>query len=263
MKILDVPQRGSRGNVVASQNRFGQFLRERVSPDQPGTPAQRVAWANMAALSRLWNQLEEERWEAWRRLAESVHSRPNLGQSGPLDGCLLFKKLNRVLATCGREPLLDPPPLPAFGPNPVAGFEVHRTNSGPLFKLLVLPKVRWEARSPLEDIMVFSWAPCNAGTAQNNRYAFLGLLPAPVHGECDITAMYLAKLKQWRSLADRRYHLSLPASRVFIRAWQQVNGWENESGMFRASALVRATGRRKARDRAAAPHKALAANDGK
>ena len=84
-----------------------------------------------------------------------------------------------------------------------------------------------------------------------------------MNGECDITAMYLAKLGEWRRLADRRYHLSLPDSRVFIRAWQQVNGWENELGMFRASALVPATGSRTIRERAAALRKALAARDGK
>jgi hypothetical protein len=263
MRKLDVPQSGSLGNMVASRNRFGSFVRERVSPNQPGTPAQRAVWANMTALSRLWNELEEERWDAWRRLAESVHSRPNLRQSGPLDGCLLFKKLNRVLCTCGREPLLDPPPPPAFGPNPAAGFEVRSTSAGLSFKLLASPKVRWETRPPLEDIMVFGWAPCNAGAAKNNRYAFLGLLPAPVNGECDITAMYLAKLKEWRRLADRRYQVPLPDSRVFIRAWQQVNGWENELGMFRASALVPATGSRRVRERAAALRKALAARDGK
>ena len=112
MIVKDVPQKGSRGNVVASRNRFGQFQRARVSPDQPGTPAQRASWANMKDLSRLWNELGQARWAAWRRLAAEVHSRPKLNQSGPLDGCQLFKKLNRVLATCGREPLLDPPPLP-------------------------------------------------------------------------------------------------------------------------------------------------------
>jgi hypothetical protein len=61
MKIYDIPQRGARGNVVASRNRFGQYQRARVSPDQPGTAAQRGVWGNMPTLSRLWNELAEER----------------------------------------------------------------------------------------------------------------------------------------------------------------------------------------------------------
>jgi hypothetical protein len=87
MRVLDVPQKGARGNTVTSRNRFGRFQRERVSPNQPATDAQRAAWANMTELSRLWNELGQARWVAWRRLAATVHSRSALSQSGPLDGC--------------------------------------------------------------------------------------------------------------------------------------------------------------------------------
>ena len=206
-------------------------------------------------LSGLWNKLAEEQRADWRRLAEKVHSRPKLGQSGALDGCQLFKKLNSVLATCGREPLFDPPPPPRFGPNPVIGFEVRRDAGKIVFKLQITRRARWEARSPLEDIMVFGWAPCNAGVAKNSLYAFLGLVPAPVDWESNITAAYLAKLKEWRKLADKRYRIPLEGSKLFIRVWQQVNGWENHLGMFQGSALIpadaggaaveRAAGRRK------------------
>jgi hypothetical protein len=51
-RILEVPQKGARGYIVASRNRFGRFHRERVSPDQPGTPAQRLAWDNHIQLER-------------------------------------------------------------------------------------------------------------------------------------------------------------------------------------------------------------------
>jgi hypothetical protein len=244
MRVADVPQRGSRGGVVASRNRFGQFQRERVAPDQPGTAAQRASWENMTDLSRLWNELSEERWAAWRRLAAEVHSRPKLSQSGPLDGCQLFKKLNRVLATCGREPLLDPPPRPAFDPNPVVGFTIRNGKRGPLFKLRLSPRAAATPSPAMGDIMVFGWAPFNAGVGKNDIYAFLGLLPPPAEGESDITDEYLEKLKQWRKLKNKRYHIPLEGSRVFIRVWQQVNGWENEVGMFRASARVPADGGR-------------------
>jgi len=86
--------------------------------------------------------------------------------------------------------------------------------------------------------MVFAWAPCNAGVDKNTHYAFLGLLPAPVKGECDITTLYLNKLKEWRRLKHKSYHIRLEGSRIFIRVSQQINGWENELGMFRAHALV-------------------------
>ncbi len=238
MRIQDVPQKGKRGKIVASRNRFGQYLRQHVSPKQPGTTAQRAVWANMAELSWLWNHLSEQRRQAWCELGLEAESRRSLGQSGPLGGILLFKKLNSVLQICGREVLLDPPPPPAFGPNPVAGFAVGKHRGGLALKVKLSPDFCWEDRPPLEDLMVFAWAPCNAGVAKNSLYAFLGLLPRPTNGQSNITELYLTKLKQWRKLKHQRYHIPLAGSRIFIRVWQQVNGWENELGMFRANALT-------------------------
>ena len=238
MKFRDVPQSGSRGNTVASRNRSGPYHRARVSPDQPATAAQCGTWVNMSDLSRLWNLLEEEQRLAWEGLSEEGHSRPNLGISGRLSGCLLFKKLNLVLVTCQRQPLLDPPPLPQFSPNPVRGFKIRKVRSRIALILKVSQKLPWQDRPPLEDIMVQSWAPCHPGTRKNDLYSFLGFPPAPVGEESDFTDIYLQKLKEWRKMEDQRYRVPLEGSKIFIRVIQQVNGWQNELGRFQASALV-------------------------
>ena len=238
MRFQDVPQKGKRGKVVASRNRFGPYQKEFVAPKQPGTAAQQGVWGNMTEFSWVWNELDDVRRIAWRRRALEVHSRPSMGKSASLDGALLLKKINMVLRTCGREPLLDPPPLPSFSPNPVVGFAIRKRKGGIALKVKVSPDVRWEDRPALEDLMVYAWAPCNAGVDKNSHYAFLGLLPAPVRGESDITELFLKKLKEWRKLKDKSYHIPLEGSRIFIRVWQQVNGFENEVGMFLANALV-------------------------
>ena len=236
-----MPQRGKRGKIIASRNRFGPYQKEFVSPRQPGTASQRNVWGNMSQLWRVWNELSDERFAAWRRRALEVRSRSTLGQSGPLDGALLFRKINTVLQTCGRELLLDPPPLPAFGPNPVVGFSVREARGGISLRVKLAPDVRWEDRPAAEDLMVFAWAPCNSGVGNNSLYAFLGLLPAPTKSWCDIAKLYLKKLKEWRRLKHKRYHVPLAGSRIFIRVWQQVTGWENELGRFVGDARVPAT----------------------
>jgi len=238
MRFQDVPQKGKRGKIVASRNRFGPYHKEFVSPKQPGTAAQQVVWANMTEFSRLWNEFSDERRVAWRRQAEEVHSRHSLTESGPLDGLLFFKKINSVLRTCGRALLLDPPPVPVFGPNPVIGFAIREARGRLALRLKLAPEVCWDDRPAEEDLMVYAWAPRNAGVDHNHHYAFLGLLPAPVRGESDITKLYLKKLEAWRKLKDQSYHLPLAGSRIFLRVWQQVNGWENEVGMFQANTLV-------------------------
>ena len=82
--------------------------------------------------------------------------------------------------------------------------------------------------------MVYGWAPLNAGADKNDLYAFLGVRPAPEGEEIDFTELYMKKLKEWRKLKHKRYHVPLEGAKVFIRVWQQVN----ELGMFRASAFV-------------------------
>jgi hypothetical protein len=233
MKTLAGPQSGAQGDIVASRNRSGQFLRQRVSPHNPRTAAQRRVRDNLRTFSRLWNQLTEPQRAAWCAAACHVLSRPRLGKAYPLDGQKFFNKINTVLATCGREPLLDPPPRPAFGPNPVVALTTTNGPGGITFMLRL-------SEPPAEDIMVFASPPCNAGRSYCSNFSFIGLLPAPVECISHITRLYLNKLKELKKL--KRYRLvALAGLRVFIRAVQQVNGWENRPYMFASSAVIPAS----------------------
>ena len=78
--------------------------------------------------------------------------------------------------------------------------------------------------------MVFGAAPCSAGRKKWRNGAYLGLLPAPVGGESDITELYV-----------ERYGEPKAGERVFIRTRQQRGGWEDDdtdiSGVVRAEPL--------------------------
>ena len=189
MKTLAGPQSGARGDEVASRNRSGQFLRKRVSPRNPRTAAQRRVREYMRTFSRLWNKLTEPQRAAWCADACNVLSRPKLGKPRPLDGQKFFNKINTVLAICGREPLLEPPPRPEFGPNPVIALTA--TNGPGGFALMLSL-----SETPAEDIMVFASPPCSAGREYCSIFSFLGLLPAGPGAERDITKQYLKKLKE-------------------------------------------------------------------
>ena len=230
MKTLAGPQSGARGDEVASRNRSGQFLRKRVSPKNPRTAAQRRVRKYMRTFSRLWNKITEPQRVAWCAGACEVLSRPKLGKPRPLDGQKFFNKINTVLATCGRAPLLDPPPRPQFGPNPVIAFTA---TNGPGAIALELGL----SEAPKEDIMVFASPPCNAGRSYCSNFGFMGLLPAADESISHITRLYLRKLRELKKLKRYR-HVALAGSRVFVRAVQQVNGWEDKRHMFVSSAVV-------------------------
>ena len=71
----------------------------------------------------------------------------------------------------------------------MVGFAIRQARGSIALKLKVSPALRWEDRPALVDVMVYAWAPCNPGVSRNSHYAFLGLLPAPVKGESDITKL--------------------------------------------------------------------------
>jgi hypothetical protein len=230
MKTLDGPQSGARGDIVASRNRSGQFQRKRVSPRNPRTAAQRRIRGDMCRFSHLWSQITEPQRVAWHAVAHTVPSRPKLGKPRPLDGQKLFNKINTVLATCGREPLLEPPSRPQFGPNPVVALTASNDRGGIALKLSI-------SQPPAEDIMVFASPPCSAGRSYCSNFSFLCLLPAPAECLNDLTRLYLKKLNEWKKL--KRYRgVALPGSRIFIRTWQQWNGWENKAFMRTTSVVI-------------------------
>jgi hypothetical protein len=95
-----------------------------------------------------------------------------------------------------------------FGVNPVGPLSVVNGPNGPRLLLAVTGPVT-------EDIMVFGQAPCCAGRMKRRNVVYLGLLPTPENGLCDITDIYVAKYGPLR-----------PGTKLFIVTRQQKNGWE-------------------------------------
>jgi hypothetical protein len=113
-----------------------------------------------------------------------------------------------------------PPALPPFSPNPVA--ELLATNEGSILqlKLHVLSQ-------PVEHTLVLGARPCSPGVRCVQRFPFLGFLPAPVDGRCDITDLFV-----------KRYGLPALGKAFFIRTRQHINGWNDPPKQVRA--IVRA-----------------------
>ena len=93
------------------------------------------------------------------------------------------------------------------------------------------------SETPKEDMMVFASPPCNAGRSYCSNFGFIGLLPAPNDCIGHITCLYLQKVKEPKKL-ERYLHVALAGSRIFIRAWQQVDAWECCGQMRLTEALV-------------------------
>jgi hypothetical protein len=97
------------------------------------------------------------------------------------------------------------------------------------------------SETPAEYLIVFASPPCNAGRSYCSNFSLHGLLPAPDECMSHITRLYLKKLKEPKKL-KRYLHVALAGSRIFLRAWQQVEGWECRGQMRLTEALVPARG---------------------
>ena len=209
MKIIDVPQSGHLGTFISYKTRYGQFRRPYVIPSDPQTPAQLRHRRNMGRPAARWRVLAEIQRASWNAFAEQFHSRNNLGKSGQLTGFNLFVKINSNLADIGDPEVDEPPAFPQFDVNPVGDLII--TNSGDIVTLKLIVPV-----APSHHILVMGTKPLSAGRSFPGRFIFLGLLPEPRDGMCDITEMYRA-----------RFGVPPAQTRIFIRTLEQVNGWKS------------------------------------
>ena len=198
MKFIDIPQSGKLGTFISFRNRYGPCRRPYKVPRDPQSAAKRRvrAWFGRAAAS--WRALTDNQRTAWRSRAES-----------PAHGYNLFVSINANLAFIGLDPVADPPNNPVFTGNPVGDLVI--TNSGGVITLqLPVPT------APAQYTLVYGTAPCSPGLSFPPRFYFLGLLPDPVAGISDITALYVARFGQ-----------PPPNRRIFVQTVQQFNGWKN------------------------------------
>jgi hypothetical protein len=209
-RIIDIPKSGRSGDGVYAMRGKTLYRRRYVVPRNPRTIAQRQARDAFKNAAKAWGMklTETQRW-AWELVGMQEMSKPRLWQAGELLGEQVFTARNSVLLRVGKEILLWPTPRPVFKANPVSELSVTNGRDGVRIKL--------RASGPVEeDIMVFGQAPCSAGRKKWRRGAYLCLLPAPVGGEVDITAQYVA-----------RFGEPEPGTKVFIRTQQQRDGWKH------------------------------------
>jgi hypothetical protein len=200
---------GKRGTTVSIHTAFGQAERQLAVPKNPRTPAQQRVRVTLGSIASRWRGLTDSQRAAWTALASDTRSQPRLGQSGRLNGCQLFIKINCTLAAAGMEQVVEPPERAIFATNPVGALTITN-NAGVIALKLAVP------RAPAHYVMVLGTSPCSAGISRPRRFTLLGTLPASAAGMSDITDLYVAK-----------YGVPPVSARVFIRTRQTANGWED------------------------------------
>lgn len=111
MKILDVPRSGSYEDKTSSRNRYGQYVRARATPVNPGSTFQGVVRARLSANAAAWRALTDAQRAGWESLGSQMVRTDSLGQSYALNGFGAFCSVNNNLDAAGDSTVSAAPGL--------------------------------------------------------------------------------------------------------------------------------------------------------
>lgn len=150
--IVDI--RGSVGSETFSRNSAGLYVRERVTPTDPGSADQLACRASMSALATAWSAtLSEPQRAAWRKYG-AQHPRNNTwGTPVFSSGYAHFIRCNFTRHRLdAATPFLDPPTAPPLHP-PLFTFAAWAV---PNYIMPVLPPTNYDP--PPMNLELFAYA---------------------------------------------------------------------------------------------------------
>jgi hypothetical protein len=101
--------RGKVGGVVFSRNTGGAYVRAKVSPVQPRTPAQLNQRSRLTEVSKVWGTLTQAQREAWKSFSIDYKKRDVLGLGKQRSAQQMFMFCNLALDSVGYALILNPP----------------------------------------------------------------------------------------------------------------------------------------------------------
>lgn len=104
--------RGKLNGHVFSKNRYGNYVRNKVTPVNPSTSYQTAVRNRLAGISSAWAGLSAVQRNAWNAAIGSYGKTNIFGDIINPSGKTLHQKLNNELLICG-EAVITTPPVPA------------------------------------------------------------------------------------------------------------------------------------------------------
>lgn len=93
--------RGKLNGSVASKNRYGQYLRNKITPVNPQTNHQMAVRGQFGALSSQWSSLTQKQRDSWKTAGEDSPETNIFGDTVILQPNVFFIKRNMLLTTAG------------------------------------------------------------------------------------------------------------------------------------------------------------------
>lgn len=187
--------RGSVAGLVFTKNRFGQILRQKVSPVQPRSIRQAAARAALQYLATRWaNSLSDAQRAAWIALANANPVTNAFGDSITLTGMQYYVRVNRNLGKVGEAYDDDAP-----ANQDVTGLLTVTLSAA---EVAATMSVAWTATPLAAAHRGAFWAspPMSSGRSFNeNLLKFLTFTLAADPSPFDIAPYYLPRFGVWQA----------------------------------------------------------------
>lgn len=181
---------------VFSKNRYGSYVRTKVTPVNPQSSAQQNVRNRLATNSQAWRGLTESQRQAWIDAAANFPFTDIFGNSKILSGNSLYVKLNNNLAVTATAAISDPP-LPVAVPPLSLGAIVSSAGASSLtvafldtpvpagFSMVIQTTGNVGAgKSFVKNLFRQTTVVAAAGTSPANiASAFIALHGAPIEGQ--------------------------------------------------------------------------------
>lgn len=96
---------------VMSKNRYGSYVRNKVTPVNPQTAYQQEVRQRLGSLSQSWRELTVAQRNGWTERAKESPFTDIFGDTKTLDGKAFFIKLNSNLLSIGEQPISVAPQM--------------------------------------------------------------------------------------------------------------------------------------------------------
>lgn len=173
---------------VFSKNRYGSYVRTKVTPVNPKTTDQQAVRNRLATNSSAWRGLTDAQRAGWIAAAASFPTTDIFGNPKVLSGNALYVKFNNNLAGAGVAAISDAP-LPVALPEVVLGAIAAAAGAG-TFTVAFTP-------TPVPaniQILIECTSQVSAGISfVKNKYRSIQYVAAAGTSPANVAAAYIAK----------------------------------------------------------------------
>lgn len=182
-----VDGRNKIGGHVASANKYGNYLRTKVTPMNPKTVNQNLIRSRLTDISQSWRELTQAQRDAWNNAVTDYKKTDIFGDIKNPSGFTLFQRLNNNLSIIGATPLTSPP-LPQETSS-LTSLSVAVKTGVPTVTITFNPPITAVFKAKL-----YATPPLSPGkNFVKSEYRLIGVLDSTSSSPFDATALYTAR----------------------------------------------------------------------